>query len=144
MKEQQTAIYNGIAFFRRPLRIKGKNIYGILYNQEVEKHRENTPNCITNYMIYLTAMESFLHNGGDTNKTKNIWIMPDGYTVQCNTFGFQALLQTLFKSFTKYSTIEFDEPLGYTPDEVDGCFITNISFMERYVFPNPDQIIDKF
>ena len=95
-------------------------------------------------MTYLTAMEQFLHNGGDTNETRDIWILPDGYTVACNTVGFQSMLSSLFKVYTKYSTIEFDEPIEYTSDEVDGCLITSYSFMERYVLPNTDKIIDTY
>ena len=144
MKEQETAIYNGIAFFRRPLIIndKGgvKTVYGVLYNQRKERLRLN----LNKYMTYLTAIEQFLHNGGDTDKTRDIWILPDGYTFNCNTDEFKSLLSSLFKVYTKYSTIEFDEPIEYTSDEVDGCLITSYSFMERYVFPNPDKIIDTY
>ena len=144
MNNTDSKNFNAIAIFRRPLRIEGKSIYGILYNQELEKERVNTPNSLNNYMAYLTAMEQFLHNGGTTNSTKNTWILPDGYAVDCNTFAFQTLLYTLFKYYTKYSIIEFDEPLEYTSDEVDDYFITDISFMEKYVFPNPDKIINRY
>lgn len=143
MEEQNRAIYNGIAFFRRPLRIGNKNVYGIIYNQKVERQRQNGPNSLPKYMTYLTAMEQFLHNGGDTDKTKNLWIF-NGFSIQCNTVAFQSLLETLFKAHTKYSTIEFDKPLEYSSDEIDDCFVTNISFMDRYVFPNPDIITDRY
>ena len=145
MNKQDTTIYNAAAIFSRPLKMKGdgKIIYGVLYNKELEKQREGTLNDMEHYMCYLKAMEDFLHNGGDTSQDKKIWKF-DGYSIQCNTAGFQILLSKLFKVYTKYSTIEFDQPLDYTSDEVDDCFIIGYTFMERHVFPFPDKIHNRY
>ena len=84
-------------------------------------------------------MEQFLQNGGQTDESKRVLILPEGYTVECNK-GLQVLIYALFKNYTKFGILEFDEPLEYTADEIDDGFIVSKSFMERYVFCNPDKI----
>ena len=138
MKEDNSTVKNGIAVFRRPLYINRCTIYGIVYNKEKEDKEQK----LHLYMSYLLGMEQFLHNGGQTDESKRIWRVPQGYTVECNS-GLQALIHALLKNYTKFGIIEFDEPLEYTSDEIDDGFIVGKTFMERYVFSNPDKIIEQ-
>ncbi len=139
--------YNSIAIFRRPLRINGESLYGILYDEDKIEQYENDTTNLDEYMCYLTAAESFLHNQGSINLKGDRWVLPDGYTVECKSPGFTSLLLTLFKCYTKYSILKLDEPIDnshFSSNEVDGCHIINISVMEKYVFPNKDKIIDMY
>lgn len=138
MKEDNSTVKNGIAVFRRPLYINRCTIYGIVYNKEKEDKEQK----LHLYMSYLLGMEQFLHNGGQTDESKRKWRLPQGYTVECNS-GLQALIHALLKNYTKFGIIEFEEPLEYTPDEIDDGFIVGKTFMERYVFSNPDKIIEQ-
>lgn len=138
MEKEKSIVKNGIAVFRRPLYINRRTVYGIVYNKEKECKEKK----LHLYMSYLLGMEQFLHNGGQTDESKRKWIVPEGYIVECNS-GLHTLIYTLLKNFTKFGIIEFDEPLEYTPDEIDDGFIVGKTFMERYVFINPDKIIEQ-
>ena len=138
MKKDKSTVKNGSAVFRRPLYINRCTIYGIVYNKEKESEEKK----LHLYMSYLLGMEQFLHNGGQTYESKRKWRVPEGYTVECNS-GLQALIHALLKNYTKFGIIEFQDPLEYTPDEIDDGFIVGKSFMERYVFSNPDKIIEQ-
>lgn len=138
MIEEKTSVQNGIAVFRRPLYINKRTIYGIIYNKE----KEGKEKKLHLYMSYLLGMEQFLHNGGQTDDSKRIWRVPDGYTAECST-GLQSLIYSLLKNFTKFGIIEFEEPVEYTPEEIEDGFIVSKSFMERYVFCNPTKIVEQ-
>lgn len=138
MPEEKSSIENAAAIFRRPVYISGRNIYGIIYNKE----QENKNKMLHIYMSYVLGMEQFLHNGGNTDDNKRTWELPDGYNMECNT-ELHTLIYMLLKNFTKFGIIEFDEPLEYTPDEIDGGVIVGKSFMERYVFNNPNKIVEQ-
>ena len=135
MKKDKSTIKDGIAVFHRPLLIHGRTVYGIIYNKE----NEYTKKEIHLFMSYVLGMEQFLQNGGQTDESKRVLILPEGYTVECNQ-GLQALIYALLKNYTKFGILEFDESLEYTADEIDDGFIVSKSFMERYVFCNPDKI----
>lgn len=134
MKKDKSTVKNRIAVFRRPLLINRRIVYGIIYNSEYTEKELHL------FMSYVLGMEQLLHNGGQTDESKRVWKLPEGYTVECDQ-GLQALIYALLKNYTKFGILEFEEPLEYTPEEIDDGFIVGKSFMERYVFSNPDKII---
>ena len=135
MKKEKSITKNGIAVFRRPLRIHGRTVYGTIYNKDNEYTKKN----LHLFMSYVLGMEQFLYNGGQTDECKRVWKLPEGYKVECNQ-GLHALIYNLLKNYTKFGILEFNEPLEYTADEIDDGFIVGKSFMDRYVFCNPDKI----
>ena len=87
MEEEKTAIKNGIAVFRRPLRIHGRIVYGIIYNKDNEYAKKK----LHMFLSYVLGMEQFLRNGGQTDKSKRVWKIPEGYKVECDQ-GLHALI----------------------------------------------------
>ena len=127
MEEKNTVIRNAIASLVCPIRIEGKNIYGIIYDKDKN-------NNLNDFISYLTAAADFVYNGGQIRK--DTWFYNNSeYKIKVNR-GFRHLIGTLYSNRTLYITDCFDEQLKYTLDEVDDdCFITSPTLFARYISP---------
>lgn len=124
--------YDGVIWLDTPIRItpdKGetRSIYGILYNKKKSHKDDLFIWGINRYLTYLVGCERMIDRGG--NVSPEMYIMPSGrmiiLTLELKNFIYRILKDKI----PGYKLLEYAEPLTYTSDEVDRCFVISQSFL---------------
>lgn len=129
-------IRNGIIVFDEPLCFgEGNVVYGILYNNEIEKQNEET-HPISDYVSYLAGIEKIIKNGVPLEDGEG-WEFPkENVTVTGNLDSLARFVSIFFKGNVGFKTYTFNDPIVWGKDEVDeddNNLIINTSLISRYL-----------
>ena len=128
--------YDGIVVLDRPISIDDKQIYGVLFNVELELIRRENEDDILDYVDYLVGVERFMQNGGTVSDDGSIWTLPEERATFRYDAGLGRIVGHLMKGEVKFRKYDLGNRIEWNDGEVDDentCLVISPALIDRHL-----------